>query len=60
MTLNQIVYAACNLVEYKDLPGIVGWEERNNPLLLERLREEQASVRQREIESLLLFVSGIK
>jgi hypothetical protein len=60
MTLNQIIYAVTNITEYKDLPGLVGWEERNNPILLERLREEQAAVKAREIESLLAFVSGNK
>jgi hypothetical protein len=60
MTLNQIVYAACNLVEYKDIPGLCGWEERNNPVLLARLREEQALIKAREIEALMAFVSGNK
>jgi len=58
MTLNEIVYAAFNLVEYKDLPGVVGFEERNNPAILERLRETQAAAKAREIEALMAFVSG--
>jgi len=60
MTLNQIIFSTLNITEFKDLPGVVGWEERNNPLILARLREEQEAARQREIQALMDFVSGIK
>ena len=59
MTLNKIVYSALNIKEFKDIPGLCGWEERNNPEILERLRQTQAIVKQRQVQELMDFVSGL-